>query len=153
MKNLIFPLAVAVIMIGAIFSGCQSSTTNNVEKAELSVDEAQVKLENAQNELSTARQEYNEDYLAFKKEYDAKIRQNELAIAELKTMIAQSSEQNKPVFERELAVLEKKNRDLKLALKNYNESGKDNWERFKSEFMGSMNDLSKAIGNLVSKEK
>lgn len=144
---------VAVIMIGTILSGCQSSTTNKVEDAAFSGDEARVKLENAKSELAAARQGYYEDYMLFKKEYDAKTRLNELAIAQLQIIIAQSSELNKPVLERELAALEKKNRDLKIALENYNKSGTDNWERFKSEFKDSMNVLGQAIGNLVSKEK
>lgn len=152
MKKLFLTLTVAVFMVGTIFSGCQSSTTR-VEDAEQSVDEAQVDLDVAESELTEARKEYYEDYLAFKQEYDAKIRQNELAIADLKAMIAMSSEQNKPVLEREVAELEKKNRELKLALENYNEAGKDNWESFKVEFKDSMNDLGQAIGNLVSKNE
>jgi uncharacterized protein (DUF3084 family) len=153
MKKLYFPLTVAIFLIGSMFSGCQSSTTSKVEDAEKAVDQAKDDLDVAQSELTEARKEYYEDYLVFKKEYDEKIRQNELAIAELKIMITQSSDQNKPVFERELADLEKKNRDLKLSLENYNESSKDSWERFKSEFKGSMNDLGQSIGNLASRKK
>ena len=153
MKKFLLPLTAAVFLIGTMFSGCQSTTTSKVEDAERSVDEAQVNLENAQGELTEARKEYYEDYLVFKKEYNEKIRQNDLAIAELKSMITKSSEQNKPIFERELAVLEKKNRDLKLKLENYNGSSKANWEQFKLEFKDSMNDLGQSIGNLVSKEK
>ena len=152
MKKLFLTLTVAVILIGAIFSGCQHSTTTKVEDAEQSLDEALVNVDVAQNELTEARKEYHEDYLVFKKEYDEKILQNELAIADLKTMITLAAEQNKPIFEKELANLEKKNHDLKLSLENYNESGKDNWERFKSEFKDSMNDLGQAIGNLVSQK-
>ena len=153
MKKYLLPLTAAVFLIGAMFSGCQSKTSSKVEDAERSVDESQVKLENAQSELTLARQEYYEDYMLFKKEYDAKTLLNELAIAELKITIAQSSAQNKPVLERELAVLEKKNHDLKTALETYNKSGTDNWERFKSEFKDSINDLGQALGNLVSKAK
>jgi hypothetical protein len=146
-------LTAAIFLIGAIFSGCQSSQTNKVEDAEQSVDAAHANLEDAQNELAEARKEYYEDYLVFKKEYDAKIRQNELAIAELKIIISQSSDQNKPVFEKELATLEKRNRDLKLALENYNESSKDKWEQFKSEFRQSMNDLGQSIGSLITQKQ
>jgi hypothetical protein len=153
MKKLIIPLTAAALLIGIMFSGCQHSQRNKVEDAAFSADEAQIKLENAQSELTLARQEYYEDYMLFKKENDAKTRLNELAIAELKIMIAQSSEQNKPVLERELAALEKKNHDLKTALETYNKSGTDNWERFKSEFKDSMNDLGQAVGDLVSKAK
>ena len=152
MKELFLTLTVAVFVIGGVFSGCQSSTKSKVEDAEQSLDAAQFNLEVAQHELIEARKEYHEDYQVFKKEYDEKLRQNELAIAELKTMIAMSSEQNKPLLERELADLEKKNRDLKLSLENYNKSGKDNWERFKVEFKDSMNDLGESISNLVSNE-
>jgi outer membrane PBP1 activator LpoA protein len=152
MKELFLTLTVAVFMVGAILSGCQSSTKSKVEEAEQSLDAAQFNLEVAQHELIAARKEYHEDYQLFKKEYDEKLRQNEFAIAELKAMIAMSSEQNKPILERELADLEKKNRDLKLSLENYNKSGKDNWERFKVEFKDSMNDLGESIGNLFSSE-
>jgi hypothetical protein len=152
MKELFLTLTVAVFMVGAILSGCQSSTKSKVEEAEQSLDAAQFNLEVAQHELIAARKEYHEDYQLFKKEYDEKLRQNEFAIAELKAMIAMSSEQNKPILERELADLEKKNRDLKLSLENYNKSGKDNWERFKVEFKDNMNDLGESIGNLFSSE-
>jgi outer membrane PBP1 activator LpoA protein len=151
MKKLLLTLTVAVFLAGVIFSGCQPSATSKVENAEKSVDEAQADLAVAQDELTEARKDYHEDYLVFKKEYDAKILQNELAIAELKVMISMSSEQNKPLLERELADLEKKNHDLKQSLGNYNESGKDNWESFKLEFKESMNDLGQAIDKLVSK--
>ncbi len=149
MKKSFLTLTAAVFLVGAIFSGCKPST-NRVEDAEQSLDEAKVDLEDARIELTEARKEYYEDYLVFKKEYDAKILQNELAIADLKTMIALSSDQSRPALERELATLEKKNNELKKSLENYNESGKDKWESFKSEFKSSMNDLGQAIGKLMS---
>ena len=116
-------------MAGTIFIGCQSSA-KKVEDAQTKVIDAQNEADKAQNELNETRQDSINDYLAFKKESQEKINAQEKSIAEFKARIANEKRENKVIYEKKIALLEKKNSDMKKKLDDYKGEGKDQWTAF-----------------------
>lgn len=145
MKKLIFTLSATILLTGAIFTSCNTAA----EK----VDRAEDKLIKADENFNTAKDEYLADIEKFKKETNAKIDANNLTIADFKLKIATSKKDAQVYYQEQIAILEQKNIAMKQKLDAYEESGKDNWESFKTEFNKDMNDLGEAFKNFTVKNE
>ncbi|MCB2196429.1 MAG: hypothetical protein KQH79_11265 [Bacteroidetes bacterium] len=140
MKKIIL-VFVTVFISGTVFMNCQSSS----EK----VDQAKENVVEATNELNHA---IRDSIVQFKKVSEQKINDNEQKIAELKAKIATEKNEIKVISEKRLAELEQKNTDLQKKLSDFNEEQVENWDSFKEEFSGDMNDLGTALKNFVVKD-
>jgi predicted RNase H-like nuclease (RuvC/YqgF family) len=89
------------------------------------------------------------NYQQFRIVYDNKIMANEKSIAELKTNIAGAKEENKVLYQKKLAELERRNNDLKIELNNSKSEGADEWLKFKTEFKNDMDDLGKSFADFT----
>lgn len=145
MKKLIFTLSAALLLAGAIFTSCNTAA----EK----VDNAEEKSIKADEDFNIAKEEYLTDIENFKKETTAKIDANNKMIADFKVKIAYAKKDAKAYYQEQIAVLEQKNIAMKQKLDAYEESGKDNWESFKTEFSKDMNDLGEAFKNFTVKDE
>lgn len=145
MKKLFFTLSATVMLTGAIFTSCDTAS----EK----VDKAEEKSIKASEDFNIAKEEYMTDIENFKKETDAKIEANNLTIADFKIKIATSKKDAQVYYQEQIAILEQKNIAMKQKLDTYEESGKDNWESFKTEFNKDMNDLGEAFKNFTVKDE
>jgi len=56
-------------------------------------------------------------------------------------------------YEKNLNELEQKNKNLKMKMAEYQDSGKDNWESFKREFNHDMDELGKSLKNFTDNNK
>lgn len=145
MKKLIFTITTSILLTGAIFTSCNTAA----EK----VDNAEDKSIKADEDFNIAKEEYLADIENFKKETNAKIEANNQMIADFNVKIATSKKDAKAYYVEQIAILEQKNTAMKVKLDAYEESGKDNWETFKTEFNKDMNDLGEAFKNFTVKNE
>jgi len=133
------------MLTGVIFTSCNTAA----EK----VDNAEEKSIKADEDFNSAKEEYLADIENFKKETNAKIDANNLTIADFKVKIATSKKDAQVYYQEQIAILEQKNIAMKEKMDAYQESGKDNWESFKTEFNKDMNDLGEAFKNFTVKNE
>jgi hypothetical protein len=141
MKKTIFVMTLATIFLGTGLTSCNTSA-ENVEDAQENVDEANEKLDEA-------NEEYVEDLLAYRTEIAERISINEVRIADLKVIVAAEKGEMKVNHEKQIAELEKRNRDLKNKMDSYKGDGRDDWNEFKKEFNHDMDELGKALTDLT----
>ncbi|NOU48294.1 MAG: hypothetical protein HOO86_14715 [Bacteroidales bacterium] len=144
MKKNIFIITLLTVMSGVLFSNCQSSA-NKVERAEDKVHDAKVAVVEAQIDLNVARQDSITEYQKFKDETDAQISAYDKSIAEFRTRLATERKENRARYEKMVLDLEQRNRDLKKKLAEYQDDGKTDWEKFKTEFNHDMDELGKSF--------
>lgn len=144
MKKTIFTLAIASFMLGAVLSGCQSSE-KKVENAQDNVQNAQDNLDAANKALSQA---VKDSVQQFKNESQTIVETYDKNIADLKTKIAKQKKENRAIYEKKLAELERKNAAMKLKLANYKAEELNAWQSFKREVNYDMKELGDAIKDL-----
>jgi DNA-binding PucR family transcriptional regulator len=149
MKKSIFTLAIAMLIAGTIFTGCQSSATK-VENAEEKLQAANDKVSDAKQDLLKARLDSINDYEQFKKETEEILITHRKSIADFKARIENEKSENKAKYEKKLAELDKKNTDLEKTLEAYKENGKENWQSFKTKFIYDMQELTEAFKELTA---
>lgn len=145
MKKIIFSIAGAALVAATILSGCQSSA-EKVENARENLQTANADLVEAKIDLNQALQDSIQD---FRTSTEQKMTHYDTRIAELKTKTAIQNKENKVVYEKTLAELELKNKQLKTRLQEYKEDGNDKWTSFKKEFKHDMEELGKSIKDLT----
>lgn len=138
------PLVLSFFLITILLISCASPS----EK----VENAKEGLVDANNKLDTAIKNYQADINAYKTETSSKIAANELAIKNFNSKIENEKKELRASYLSKIEVLEKKNRDLKNKLDNYQDDGNDKWRTFKAEFGKEMDDLGKSIKDLASKD-
>lgn len=154
MKNSIFILAVTTMFTaGAIFTSCQSAD-QKVEDAKVNVQDAKQELKDAQKDANTEAQKAAnaEEWKTFKSASEVKIKDNEALIAEFKEKMKTSGKKLDAAYAKSIDALEQKNRDMKYRIDAY-EKGQSDWESFKREFNHDMDELGKALKDLVVNNK
>jgi len=142
-----------MLIAGLVFTGCKSPSQKEAD-AQGEVQDAKEDLNNAQNEANAEQQKVAtaEEWDAFKSEADAKIKSNEVRIAELTVKMNKPGEILDPLYKKRIQTLEQQNRDLKERLYAYEKSNSD-WESFKREFNSDMNELGDALKDLTVDNK
>jgi chromosome segregation ATPase len=154
MKRSIYTLAIAGTLIaGIIFTGCQSSAQKE-SSAQNKVNEARQDLMDAQNDAKAEAREVAgaEEWKEFRNDSEIKIRDNEIRIAELKAKMNKPGTTLDPLYEKRIDTLEKKNREMKTRIDNY-EKSQSNWEAFKQEFNHDMDELGQALKDFTVDNK
>jgi hypothetical protein len=137
MKKLILLLAGCTMMTGALLTSCNTSS-----------NEAQEAVIKSKQDLEAARQEFLADMETFRKETATRIAANDQRIAELNANIVHERKEARADYKKRIAALEQKNRDMKKTMDDYKEEGKENWERFKTEFNHDMDALGQAFKDI-----
>jgi chromosome segregation ATPase len=154
MKRTIFIISVATFLLFvAILIGCQSSAQKE-EAARDKVQDAKQNLEEVQDKANAEAQKVAtaEEWKAFKIETEEKISNNEKSIAGLKVKIKKPGKTLDALRENKIDKLEKMNSDLKTRLEAY-EKNQSDWVSFKIEFNNDMDELGKAINDLMVDNK
>jgi len=153
MKNILFMLAIAMLITSGSFIGCQSPT-EKVEAAEKDLQEAKEDVRDAQQEVADSlhRAATAEEYEAFKTEVQVKIKKNNDRIAELRVKRSKPGKAMDEYYETRIVALEKRNAELKVEIDSYDKSRSD-WEQFKREFNHDMDELGEAIEDLFEDNK
>jgi hypothetical protein len=145
MKKSILSLGAITFFVYTGLVSC-SSTTEKVEDAKEEVVEAN-------KDLDKANEEYLTDVENYRRESADKIATNERSIAEFKTRVANEKKEAKAEYQKKITDLEQKNTDMKKRMDDYKVEGKENWEKFKSEFKYDMDELGKAFKEFTVKSK
>lgn len=149
MKNTIYILAIAMLVAGFMWSGCDSvakrkdAAKEDLKEAQKNVKEAQLKIQKAVDA---------EEWEAFKRDSETKIRENETRIDSLKVKLVKPGQLLDPIYEKRIETLRQKNVDLRAEIGRY-EANMSDWEKFKREFNHDMDELGLAIKNFVSDNK
>lgn len=131
-----------ILIIAASIVGACSSPTKKVEDAKIDVVEAN-------KELDEAQAEYMADMAKYKTETAEKIAANEIIIKDFNARIASQKKNAQVEYKQKVASLEQKNTDMKKKIDDYKLDGKENWEKFKTEFNHDMDELGKAFKDLT----
>ena len=141
MKNSILTFAVLTCLAGGLLTRCNTSA-QKVENAQNNVDAAE-------SDLDEANQEYLAEIENYRKEAAEKLAANNQSIADFNNRMENEKAEVRADYKRKIAVIEKKNTDLKKKLDDYKAEGKEQWEKFKSEFGRDMDELGQAFKNLT----
>lgn len=131
----------SMIIVGSVFSGCQSSSEpEHPEQGKVLVAPPDKNI--AQNDAGGINQEkyINKEWAAFRKESEIKIRSNEMRIAELTVQLNKPGTTLDSLYVKKIGTLEHQNQDLEIRLESYEKSPGD-WEKFKQDFNHDMNEL------------
>lgn len=142
-------VAISMLMAGTLFTSCEPSGQTEAE--------AQEELQEAQEELQKARQEAQksteaEEWRVFKNEMELKIVENENRIAEIRVQMNKPGKIFDEVYAKRIDALEEKNKELRERIVAY-EKDQSDWEAFKREFKHDMDELGKALNDLVEDNK
>jgi len=143
MKKSILAMAAFTCIAGAIVTSCNTSADR--------VENAQENVIQANKDLDQANQEYLADIENYRVETASRIAANEQAIADFNAGLEHERKAVRAEHKKKIAELEQKNREMKMKMDNYKEEGKENWEKFKTEFSHDMDELGKAFKNLTVK--
>lgn len=143
MKNTALTLIISFSLALLFLSGC-NSPDQKMENAKSAVVEAN-------HDLEQATQEYQADMNQYRKHSADRIAANDSAITVFKTQIANEPADVKAAHEKQLAILEQKNSDMKKKLADYKGEGKEQWETFKANYNREMNTLGEAFDKLTKR--
>jgi len=141
MRNSIMVFAVIGSMAGMLLTGCGKTTEQKLDKAKEGVGDAT-------QELKNARAEYLAEWENFKRESEAAIEANAKRIDAFKAKMDTATPAVKAKYDKQVAVLEQRNRDLKKKLDDYKDEGQGKWEEFRTNFKRDMDDLGKTMTDL-----
>lgn len=142
MKNPLIGIITITLLSLFLTQACERAS-NDVQNAESSVIEAERDLEIAQSEIEA-------DVRIYRQEIANKIRENNIAIAEIKEKIQDEEPEIKAAHEVRIANLERLNSELKREIDNFRVTNRDSWDDFKDQFSDSMDDLGNSLENFFS---
>lgn len=141
MKKTIITIGVATILLATTLISCNSKAKK--------VEAARQNVEIANQELTQALRDSIRDYKSLSEET---IISYEKTIVELKANIAKQNKANKSVYEKDVAILEQRNKDMRKKLSEFNEENQEKWHAFKKEFSNDMDELGVAFKNFGNKD-
>jgi hypothetical protein len=154
MKKTIFTIAVASMFIaGTVFTSCKSASQKEAD-AQAEVQDAKEDLNDAQIDANAEQQKVAtaEEWAAFKSDADAKIKSNEVRIAELTVKMNKPGEILDPLYKKRIQTLEQQNKDLIARMDAYDKNQSD-WETFKREFNHDLDALGQALKDVTVDNK
>jgi hypothetical protein len=146
MKNKYFVLTVMLLTAGLAQTGF---CVNGINYAK----DYQDKDKQAHKGVMHENTGFDKDWHDFKVNAELKINANEKKIGELQVKIKNSGKELKADYNKEVVVLEQKNADLKVKLKDYKYESKEKWAEFKNGFNREMDEVGKSIKNFFSKKE
>ena len=153
MKKTIFFLAITTIIVGTTVVGCKSTTKEEIESQE-KVDVAEQNLKDAKDSLVVAKKEATaEEWQTFKNQTDSVISYNEAQIAELKLKMQKTGKSVDAKYQKNIDILEQKNKDLKVKVDTYKNDANSDWQSFKREFNHDMDEIGQAFKDLTVDNK
>lgn len=115
------------------------------------VENAKEEVKDAKEDLVDANQEYLAEIDTYRRETADKIAANEKSAAEFRERIKDDKKEAKAEYNEKIAKLEEKNSDMRKRMDDYQADGKENWEKFKTEFNHDMDEIGAAFKDLTVK--
>lgn len=153
MKKSILTIAIATFIIGSVATSCKTNTEKE-QDAQENVDSAKVAVTEAEEDLDEAKRAATaEEWQEFKDETNAKIKDNNAQIAELKLKIKKAGKNIDKTYQKSIDTMEQKNKDLKMKIDSYKNDANSDWKSFKSEFNHDMDQLGKSLKDFAVNNK
>lgn len=153
MKKIIFFLAITTFSVGTTLVGCKSTTKEEIASQE-KVDDAQQNLEDAKDSLVVARKAAtDQEWQTFKNQTDSVISYNEAQIADLKLKMQNTGKRVDAKYQKNIDILEQKNKNLKAKIATYKNDANSDWQSFKREFNHDMDEIGQALKGLAVDNK
>jgi hypothetical protein len=153
MKKTIFFLAITTFIVGTVLVSCKSTTKEEVESQE-KVDVAEQNLKDAKDSLVVAKKAATaEEWQTFKNQTDSVISYNEAQIAELKLKMQNAGKSVDAKYQKNIDILEQKNKDLKVKADTYKNDANSDWQSFKREFKHDMDEIGQAFKDVTVDNK
>jgi hypothetical protein len=143
MKNPIVKIAALAFITGTIWIGC-ATPAEKVEDAEKGIAQAN-------KDLAKAQEAYELDIADNKKLADMRANANDSSIAHFRSRIAEEKKETRADYEKKIAELDRKNKDLKKEMDDYKADGKDGWEKFKKKFDDDMTAFGESFRRFTEK--
>jgi hypothetical protein len=150
-KYIIILAASTMVAASALFTGCETPE-KKVENAQDKVQDAKRDLKEVQKDAEAQKMADSDAFRVFKTESEVKIRDNEIFIDDLRTKMTKSGRKLDAMYEKTIADLEQKNRDMRARIDSYGKNQGD-WESFKREYNRDMDELGVALKNLTVDNK
>lgn len=141
MKKPILVLAASVFITSALLISC-STPAEKVVNAEKNVEAANTALDKASDDFLADMEKY-------KKDADDKFAANEKSIADFNARIEGQKKNARAEYKKKIIELNQKNSDIKKKMDDYKANGKENWEKFKTEFSHDIDELGKAFNEFT----
>jgi len=138
-----------MLIAGGLFTGCETSSADKVDKAEENVAAAKANLKDAKKAEAVAieTEATEAEWKVFKEDSEAKIAMNKARIVEMKDKMKSSGKTMGKIYAGRIEKIEKKNVELKARLDNF-ENEQTDWDTFKREFDHDMGEIGKAFKEL-----
>jgi len=150
MKKIIFTLAITAV---TVLVSCKPSTKEQIASQD-KVQDAKENVQDAKDSLAVAKKEANaEEWSIFKSQTDSVINYNEARIAELKLKMKKTGKSIDSKYEKNIGVLEQKNKDLKIKMETYKNDANADWQSFKREFNHDMGEIGQSLKDLTVDNK
>ena len=153
MKKIIFLLTITTFILATTLVSCKSTTKEEIESQE-KVDVAEQNLKDAKDSLVVAKKAATaEEWQTFKDQTDSVISYNEAQIAELKLKMQKTGKSVDAKYQKNIDILEQKNKDLKVKVDTYKNDANSDWQSFKREFNHDMDEIGQAFKNVTVDNK
>jgi hypothetical protein len=143
MKKSILLITTITIMFAFVVQSC--------DRPDNQMERAQTDLIEAERDLDIAQSEVEADVQIYRQEVANDIRENNLAIADIKSKIQVEDAERRAALEVRIAEIERNSSDLKRQIDNYRITNRDNWDDFKDQFSKDMNDLGDSLDDFFSR--
>ncbi len=148
-KQILVLTAAAFICVN-IYTGCESTPEKRMESAEQDLHEAKKEIKEA---IKDAQTEYKDEWHTFQFDNEAKLRDNEYRINELKNKMVKARGKTKLRFDKEIEIVEQRNENLKNKLAGYKDEGTEKWDEFKKEFTHELEMIEKSLSDVTDLQK
>jgi predicted RNase H-like nuclease (RuvC/YqgF family) len=153
MKKTIFTLVVATFIAGTVMISCKPSTKEGKESQD-KVEVAKENVQDAKDSLAVAKKAAtDEEWKAFKAQTDSVIKDNDARIAELKLKMKKTGKSIDAKYQKNIEILEQKNKDLKVKMDDYKNDVDSDWQSFKREFKHDTDEIGQALKDLTVDNK
>jgi uncharacterized protein HemX len=133
-------------MLAALFVASCSTPAAKVENAKENVTQAK-------QELKLSQQEYANELALFRAETERELNAFEKEILAINAKIKTSNSKLKAEYEKQIAVLDAQNKEMRKNLSEYKSGKKEDWTKFKADFYGDMNSLGQSLKNFTVDNK
>ncbi|HEX2548413.1 MAG TPA: peptidase M23 [Gammaproteobacteria bacterium] len=134
-------LATAAFMSSVLFTSCQQSNSQKLERS-------QEKVSDAQQDLNKANNDYMMDVENYKRDLRARIDENDRKIDQLQTEKKYQKGETKEAYKARIDNLKDRNRELRKRLDDYQPDNKESWEQFKREFNHDMDEFANSFKDI-----
>ncbi len=153
MKKSIFTLTIITCLSVIVMISCKPNTKEEKESQE-KVEIARDNVEDAKDSLDVAkRAATDEEWKAFKNSGDSVININNLRIAGLKLKMKNTGNSIDAEYQKNIDVMEQKNKDLKVKMDTYKNDVSSDWQSFKREFKHDTDEIGQALKDLTVDNK